>query len=263
VFRSGERSGRPFLSSIAVLMGLTAGAGVAFASGSIAFQDVKAAPWLAITTPFRFGWPALDLWAILSMILVAMLCMVESMGVFMAISQVVEAPLGERDIASGLRAEGVAVLLGGCLNSFPYSTFSQNAGLIALSGVRSRYVVAVAGGLLIGLGLLPKFAALLAALPRSILGGAGVAMFGMVAAAGIRVLGEVDFRRANNQFIVAVSLGLGLGVSSAPEALAKLPAALRLLCSDGIVVGSLAAILLNLILGRDKGTKSAAARRSP
>ena len=124
-------------------------------------------------------------------------------------------------------------------------------------------MVAVAGGLLIGLGLLPKFAALLAALPRSILGGAGVAMFGMVAAAGIRVLGEVDFRRANNQFIVAVSLGLGLGVSSAPEALAKLPAALRLLCSDGIVVGSLAAILLNLILGRDKGTKSAAARRSP
>lgn len=249
IYHMGERKQRPFLSSIAVLLGLVLGAIVAFASGGVSLHETIRAPWLAITTPFRFGWPAWNPWAMLSMILVSVLCMVESIGVFMAISQVVGIPLEERDITRGLRAEGVAVLLGGSLNSFPYTTFSQNAGLVALSHVKSRFVVAAAGAMLIGLGLLPKFAALLAALPKSVLGGAGVAMFGMVAASGIRVLSEVNFRRSQNLFIVAVSLGLGLGVSNAPDALAELPTALRLLFSDGIVVGSLAAILLNIVLG--------------
>lgn len=250
VFHFGERRSHSFLASIAVLIGLAVGALVAALLGWVSFAEVARAPWLAITTPLRFGWPALNLWAVLSMLLVAMLCMIESMGVFMALSKVVGVPLAEQDVARGLRAEGVAVVLGGLLNSFPYTTFSQNAGLVALSRVKSRYVVAVAGALLMGLGLLPKFAALLAALPKAVLGGAGVVMFGMVAASGIRVLGEVDFGRAQNLFIVAVALGLGLGVSTTPQALGQLPPALRLLCSDGIVVGSLAAITLNAALNR-------------
>lgn len=254
VFHVGEKRGHGFVSSIAVLIGLITGALVAAALGLISVAEVQHAPWLAVTTPLRFGLPQLSLWAVLSMLLVAVLCMVESMGVFMALSKVVGVPLREEDVARGLRAEGLAVVLGGVLNSFPYTTFSQNAGLVALSRVKSRYVVAMAGGLLICLGLLPKFAALLAALPKAVLGGAGVVMFGTVAASGIRVLGEVDFGRSQNLFIVAVSLGLGLGVSTTPQALTQLPPALRLLCSDGIVVGSVAAIALNAALNRNQSS---------
>jgi xanthine permease len=144
----------------------------------------------------------------------------------------------------------VAVLLGGCLNSFPYTTFSQNAGLVGMSRVYSRHVVAIAGLLLCLLGLLPRFGALVAALPPAVLGGAGVALFGMVAASGIRMLGEADLGRRENLFVVAVSVGLGLGVSMMPQALTRLPPAVRLICADGIVISTLSAVILNQLVPR-------------
>ena len=248
------RRGSGFLGSVAVLIGLVVGALCALALGRLSVGELAgdpAAPWLAVVTPFRFGWPRLDGWAILTMTLVALLCSVESMGVFLAVGRIVGVPVDEARVARGLRAEGLAMVLGGCLNSFPYTTFSQNAGLVALTGVRSRFVVAAAGAILVLLGALPRLAGLFAAIPKAVLGGAGVALFGMVAAAGVRMLSEVDFRRPENLYIVACSLGLGLGVATVPGAFAGLPEGpLRLLCSDGIVVGSLTAVLLNLLLGR-------------
>lgn len=247
------RRGRGFLSAIAVLLGLLLGAAVALLLGRMSLRGVVAEPWVAVTTPFRFGWPRFDLTAVLTMTLVALLCSIESIGVFFGVGRMVGVEVDEPRIARGLRAEGVAMILGGCFNSFPYTTFSQNAGLVALTAVRSRYVVAAAGGLLVLLGLFPKFAALLAAVPKSVLGGAGVAMFGMVAASGIRVLSEVDFKRAENLYVVACSLGLGVGIAAAPGALAALPEGpLRLVCSDGIVVGTLAAVLLNALFNTSK-----------
>ena len=248
------RRGSGFLGSVAVLIGLVVGSLVALALGRMSAGELAgdpAAPWLAVVTPFRFGWPRLDAWAILTMTLVALLCSVESMGVFLAVGRIVGVPVDEARVARGLRAEGLAMMLGGCLNSFPYTTFSQNAGLVVLTGVRSRFVVAAAGAILVLLGALPRLSGLLAAMPKAVLGGAGVALFGMVAASGVRMLSEVDFRRTENLYIVACALGLGLGVATAPDAFAGLPEGpLRLLCSDGIVVGSLTAVLLNLLLGR-------------
>lgn len=248
------RRGSGFLGSVAVLIGLVVGSLLALALGRISPGELAGdpgAPWLAVVTPFRFGWPRLDGWAVLTMTLVALLCSVESMGVFLAVGRIVGVPVDEARVARGLRAEGLAMVLGGCLNSFPYTTFSQNAGLVALTGVRSRFVVAAAGAILVLLGALPRLAGLFAAIPKAVLGGAGVALFGMVAAAGVRMLSEVDFRRPENLYIVACSLGLGLGVATVPGAFAGLPEGpLRLLCSDGIVVGSLTAVLLNLLLGR-------------
>jgi xanthine permease len=248
------RRGSGFIGSVAVLIGLGVGSGVALALGRMSVIRLAGDPepaWVAVTTPFRFGWPKFNLVAILTMCLVALLCSIESMGVFFAIGRLTGIDVDEQRIARGLRAEGVAMAIGGCLNSFPYTTFSQNAGLVALSGVHSRFVVAAAGGILMLLGLLPRLAALLAAIPKAVLGGAGVALFGMVAASGIRMLSEVDFQRTENLYIVACALGLGLGVATVPGALAGLPEGpLRLLCSDGIVVGSLTAVGLNGLLSR-------------
>jgi xanthine permease len=248
------RRGGGFLGSVAVLIGLGVGTLAALVLGRLRPGELAgdpAAPWLAVVTPFRFGWPRLDGWAVLTMSLVALLCSIESMGVFLAVGRIVGVPVDERRVARGLRAEGLAMVLGGCLNSFPYTTFSQNAGLVALTGVRSRFVVAAAGGLLLLLGALPRLAGLFAALPKAVLGGAGIALFGTVAASGVRMLAEVDFRRSENLYIVACALGLGLGVATVPGAFAGLPEGpLRLLCSDGIVIGSLTAVLLNLLLGR-------------
>lgn len=248
------RRGGGFLGSVAVLIGLGVGTLAALVLGRLRPGELvgdPAAPWLAVVTPFRFGWPRLDGWAVLTMSLVALLCSIESMGVFLAVGRIVGVPVDERRVARGLRAEGLAMVLGGCLNSFPYTTFSQNAGLVALTGVRSRFVVAAAGGLLLLLGALPRLAGLFAALPKAVLGGAGIALFGTVAASGVRMLAEVDFRRSENLYIVACALGLGLGVATVPGAFAGLPEGpLRLLCSDGIVIGSLTAVLLNLLLGR-------------
>ena len=246
------RRGSGFLASVAVLIGLGVGAVAALGVGKMSLSLPGAERvWVAVPTPFRFGWPRLDAVAVATMTLVAVLCSIESMGVFLAMGRITGLPVDEERIARGLRAEGVAMILGGCLNSFPYTTFSQNAGLVALSGVRSRFVVAAAGVILLFLGVLPPLALLCAALPRAVLGGAGVALFGMVAASGIRMLAEVDFQRRENLYIVACSLGLGLGAATAPAAFAALPEGpLRLLFSDGIVLGSLSAVGLNLLLGR-------------
>lgn len=239
--------GRGFLRSIAVLLGLGAGAVICYALGGIDASAVAREPWLQLVTPLRFGVPRLDAAAVLTMALVALVCAVESMGIFYAVGRLVGAEPDERRMSAGLRAEGLAIALGGCLNSFPYTTFSQNAGLVALTGVRSRFVVAAAGGILVALGCLPKLAALLAVLPPAVLGGAGVALFGMVAAAGIAVLRRVDLDRTGNQFVIAASLGVGLGVTHLPQALEKLPPTLRLVLGDGIVAGTLCAVLLNLL----------------
>ena len=248
-----SRWGRGFLRTIAVLLGLLGGSVVAACVGKMTLAGVVAEPWVQITTPFWFGPPQFHLTAILSMSLVGLVCMIESNGVFMAMGQITGRPITDHDLTRGLRAEGAAIFLGGCLNSFPYTTFSQNAGLVALTGVKSRYVVAMAGAILVALGLLPKFAALVAGIPVAVLGGAGIVMFGMVAAAGIRILGEVDFEREHNMFIVAVSVGLGLGVTVVPQAFAVVPQSVRWLFSEGIVVGSLAAVFLNLIFNGSQG----------
>lgn len=240
------RSG--FLSTISVLLGLLAGALVAAALGRMSLAGVRAEPWLAVPTPFWFGIPKLHGVAILTMSLVAIVCMVESLGVFFAVGKIVGRELGAEDLARGLRAEGVAMVLGGCFNSFPYTTYGQNAGLVALTGVRSRYVVAMAGAILVVLGLLPRFAALAAAVPAAVLGGAGVVMFGMIAASGIRMLAAVDLGDRRNLFVVAVAVGLGLGVSMVPQSLALVPGSVKWIFTDGIVIGTLTAVLLNSVL---------------
>ncbi|AZU62112.1 nucleobase:cation symporter-2 family protein [Neobacillus mesonae] len=236
-----------FARAISVLIGLIVGTLVASFMGLVNFSAVSEASWFHIIQPFYFGLPTFNFSAILTMTLVAIVSMIESTGVFLALGDVCERKLDSKDIKKGLRAEGLAVALGGIFNSFPYTTFSQNVGLVALTKVKTRNVVMTAGVMLMILGLLPKVAALTTIIPTAVLGGAMIPMFGMVIASGIKMLSAVDFSRNENSLIVACSIGIGLGAAVVPVMFEQLPDNLRLLVENGIVIGSVTAVILNIV----------------
>ncbi|KKK32901.1 xanthine permease [Salinicoccus sediminis] len=239
--------GRGFVKSIAILLGIMIGTGVSAFFGLVDFSAVGESSWFHLPQVFYFGMPEFHLAPILTMILVAVVSLVESTGVYFALGDITDKELGEEDLKRGYRAEGLAILFGGLFNSFPYTTFSQNVGLVQLSGVRSNHIIYIAGGMLILLGLVPKIGALTLAIPTSVLGGAMLAMFGMVISYGIKMLSNVDFEKQENLMIVGISVGMGLGVTAVPELFAALPERISVLTDSGIVMGSLTAIILNIV----------------
>lgn len=236
-----------FIRSIAILLGILAGTLAASFMGMVDFSAVKEASWFHLPKLFFIETPEFHIMPIVTMTLVAIVSLVESTGVYFALSDICEKKINEHDIARGYRSEGIAIVLGGIFNAFPYTTFSQNVGLLQLSGVKSKNIIYTAAGMLVLLGLVPKIGAFTTIIPSSVLGGAMVAMFGMVIASGIKMLGQVDFSSQENLLIVACSVGLGLGVTVVPEMFGNLPASVRILTDSGIVLGSLTAVLLNLV----------------
>ncbi|OOM14425.1 nucleobase:cation symporter-2 family protein [Clostridium saccharobutylicum] len=240
-----------FFQAISVLNGIILGTIVAAFMGKVDFSIVANAKWISIVHPFNFGLPKFDLGSIIMMTFVMLTVMIESTGTFIGISNVCEKKLTEKDIVRGLRAEGIATLLGGIFNSFPYTTFNQNLGLLALSKVKSRYVVIASGAILVALGLIPKFAALATIIPQPVIGGATTIMFAMVAVAGIQMLSSVDFNKSTNMMVVACSIGLGLGITAVPDLLAQTPTIFKSIFSSGIVTTSVVAVVLNAFLNYD------------
>lgn len=236
-----------FFKAISILIGLLTGTVVAILLGIVDFTPVKEASFIHMVQPFYFGTPTFEWSAILTMILVAMVSLVESTGVYFALGDICEKELDEKDLAKGYRAEGIAVVLGGIFNSLPYTTFSQNVGLVQMSGVKSRKIILVTGLMLVTLGFVPKIAALTIIIPKPVLGGAMIAMFGMVIAQGVKMLAKTFQASEANSMIIACSVGIGLGVTVAPELFAEFPKSLQMFTSSGIVAGSLTAILLNII----------------
>ena len=235
-----------FLGNIAVLLGIVIGFIVAWAIGKVNFADFQKAAWVDVIYPFQLATPKFDLVSTLSMCLVMLVVMVESTGMFLAIGEITGRRIEQRDLTRGLLTDGLGTLIGGIFNTFPYTSFSQNVGLVGVTGVRSRWVTAVGGVILLILGLIPKLGALVTAVPLFVLGGAGIVMFGMVAATGIRILSNVDFKgNRNNLFIVAISIGFGMIPLVAPTFFGQLPKNLEPLLNSGIVLASIAAVLLN------------------
>ncbi|CAH1058419.1 nucleobase:cation symporter-2 family protein [Paenibacillus pseudetheri] len=241
-----------FLRSISVLVGLVAGTAIAYGMGIVNFSTVGDASWVSIAQPFYFGWPEFSLTAIFTMIIVNIVSMVESTGVYFAVGKVIDQKVEQKQIVNGLRSEGVAIMLGGIFNAFPYTAFSQNVGLISLSRIKTRNVIFAAGGIMIVLGLLPKLAALTTIVPNAVLGGAMIVMFGSVAVSGISILSDVDLRKDGNLLIAACSIAVGLGSATLPAMFAELPEFARMLLQNGIVSGSLTAIVLNIVLSKTK-----------
>ncbi|WP_050615372.1 nucleobase:cation symporter-2 family protein [Bacillus testis] len=236
-----------FMRSIAVLLGLVLGTVAAYFMGMVNMESVAEASWLHMPQPFFLGTPTFHLTPILTMTLVAIVSLVESTGVYFALGDICEKKISEKDLANGYRAEGTAIVLGGIFNSFPYTTFSQNVGLVQISGVKTKNVIYAAAGFLIVFGLVPKIGALTTIVPSAVLGGAMVAMFGMVVASGIKMLSQVNFASQENLLIIACSVGMGLGVTVVPDLFAQLPENIKILTNNGIVAGSLTAIFLNII----------------
>jgi uric acid transporter len=239
-----------FLANISVLLGMMLGFVIALALGLVNFAGVGQAAWFAPVYPFAFGAPTFDLAAIASLCLVMVVVMVESLGMFLALGDLTRRPVNHDDASRGLRTDGLGTLIGGIFNTFPHSSFSQNIGLVGITGVRSRWVVVVSGVLLTSLGLLPKLSNFIASIPVIVLGGAGIAMFGMVAATGIKILSKVNYESKNNLLIVAVSLGVGTIPLVAPTFFHKLPQWTGALTHSGITLSAIVAILLNAFFNR-------------
>jgi len=235
-----------FLSNIAVLIGIAVGGVTAAALGMMHFDAVGEAQWFALITPLHFGLPTFDPVMVLTMVLVMIVVMIESTGMFLALSEMCAKPVTQKQLAAGLRADGLGTMLGGIFNTFPYTSFSQNVGLVGVTGVRSRFVCVAGGVIMIVLGLIPKMGALVESLPTTVLGGAGLVMFGMVAATGVRILSRVDFTdNRHNLFVVAVSIGMAMIPVVAPDFKQWMPHAIHPLIHSGILLAAISAVLLN------------------
>ena len=242
-----QRLFKGFMGTLSVLLGLVIMTGVAFAMGKTDFSGVGESSWVAVTQPFFFGLPQFSITAIFAMIIVMAVTAVETTGDVFATGEVVGKRIAPRDIANALRADGLSTLLGGVLNSFPYTCFAQNVGLVRLTRVKSRWVVTAAGVFMIVLGLLPKAAAIVAAIPQPVIGGASLAMFANVAVVGIQTLSKVDLRDNRNAVIVSTSIGLALLVTLKPGIVTVMPSWLQIIFGSGVTIGSLTAIILNLL----------------
>jgi uracil-xanthine permease len=243
-----------FIANISVLLGIVAGCAVAMAMGKMNFDKVAKANWFDFVTPFAFGMPTFDPVMILTMTLVMIVVMIESTGMFLALSDITGKKIDQPELAAGLRTDGLGTLIGGVFNTFPYTSFSQNVGLVGVTGVRSRYVTVAGGIIMVILGLLPKMAAFVEAIPQFVLGGAGLVMFGMVAATGIRILSTVDYKgNRNNLYIVALAIAFGLIPLVAPRWTQQMTPSLHPLLDSGILLTAIAAVVLNLFFNGAKG----------
>ncbi|OZU87802.1 xanthine permease [Virgibacillus indicus] len=250
------RFSKGFTRSISILIGLVAGTIVAAFMGKVNFDAVIEASVFHMVEPFYFGMPTFEWSAILTMILVAMVSLVESTGVYFALSDITKKKLNEKDLSSGYRAEGLAIVIGGIFNAFPYTAFSQNVGLIQMTGVKSKKVILIMGIMLVTLGFIPKIAAVTTIIPTAVLGGAMIAMFGMVVSQGIKMLSNVLTNSPENSMIIACSVGMGLGVTVVPELFSQFPSSVQILTSNGIVAGSVTAIALNIVFNMIPSKKS-------
>ncbi|HEP1253513.1 TPA: purine permease [Streptococcus pyogenes] len=242
-----------FVKSISILIGLVAGTLVSAMMGLVDTTPVVEASWIHVPTPFYFGMPTFEITSIVMMCIIATVSMVESTGVYLALSDLTNDQLDEKRLRNGYRSEGIAVFLGGLFNTFPYTGFSQNVGLVQISGIKTRRPIYYAAGILVVIGLLPKFGAMAQMIPSPVLGGAMLVLFGMVALQGMQMLNRVDFLKNEYNFIIAaVSISAGLGFNGT-NLFASLPETAQMFLTNGIVIATLTSVVLNLVLnGKDK-----------
>ncbi len=247
-----------FTKAISILLGIVLGTAFAAILGKVSLAPVAAASWFHLPTPFFLGVPTFHYSAIITMIIIALTSMIESTGVYFALADLTGRKLTNQDMAKGYRAEGLAVVLSGLFNTFPYSTFSQNVGVVRLSGVKTKQPIYYAAVILILIGLLPKFGALATIIPTSVLGGAMIVLFGTIGIQGTTILRTVDFGKERNLMIAAISIGAGIGVTVYPQIFQQLPELIRLVIENAVVVTSVLAVFLNIVLpGREKGEVTA------
>ena len=241
---------RGFLSVAAVLIGLIAGYLVAMAMGDVSFAGLDRASWFALPAPFALGFEVN--WAIvIGMCLMAFVSAIETVG---DVSGIAKGGAGreatDEEIQGATFADGLGTAIAGVFGGLPNTSFSQNVGLVAMTGVMSRHVVTCGALLLVIAGMIPKVGALVNTIPIQVLGGGVIVMFGMVAAAGVNMLSDVNWNR-RNMVIFAISLSIGLGLQQVPDAMAFLGSTMKMLLTSGLLPAAIVAIILNLLLPED------------
>lgn len=244
-----SKTGQGLLSRLSILLAIVAGTIIAILMGKADVSSIFASTssFFAIPSPLHFGWPKFDLAASISMTIAMLVIMTETTADLLAIGEVVGTKVDSKRFTAGLRADMASGLIAPFFGSFPQSAFAQNIGLVAVTGVKSRYVVAMGGVLLILMGVFPFMGAIVTLIPAPVLGGAGVLLFGSVAASGVRMLGPVNYEGNMNLVIVAVTLSVGILPTAEPHFYDQFPVWFQTIAQSGISSAAIVAVLLNLL----------------
>ena len=251
-----SKVGSATISRLSILLAMVGGTIVAVVTGMADFSRVGNGPIVAFPTPFHLGAPTFEVAAIISMVIVVLVILTETMADILAVGEIVGTKVDSKRIAAGLRADMGSSLIAPIFGSFTQSAFAQNVGLVAVTKIRSRYVVAAGGVILVLLGLLPVLGRVVAAVPTAVLGGAGIVLFGTVAASGIRTLAKVEYKNNMNLIIVAASIGFGMIPIAAPTFYDQFPSWFATIFHSGISSAAVMAILLNLLFNHLKAGNS-------
>lgn len=249
--------GRGIFSAAAIVIGMIVGYIVCWVLGMIDFSPVAQAPLFAVPHPFKFGM-TFSVSGIIGMSIAYLVTVMESTGNFLAISDATETELTGQKLSRGVFCEGLGSALAAVFSTTPFSSFSQNVGVIAITGVASRHVVALTGGLLLIAGLFPIISAVVVTIPQPVLGGAGLVMFAMIVSAGVKILGRIPHTKRNS-LIIAVSVAFGMAVTVRPELLHGMSPFVEVVFGSGITAGSISALLLNKVLPADNAAEEALA----
>ena len=235
------------ISNAAILIGLVAGYIAAMAMGMVSFSGVTKAAWFQVPTVMPYGFE-ISIGAVIGVTLVSIVSAIETVG---DTSATTKAGAGrdatDGEIAGATYADGLGTAVAAVFGGLPNTSFSQNVGIVGMTGIMSRHVVTIAGAILIVCGLIPKIGAVVASMPLPVLGGGVIVMFGMVAAAGMNMLTEVKMSR-RNMVIISVSLAVGLGLNLVPSAVQYLPGIWKTLATSAVAPTALLAVILNLAL---------------
>nr|WP_309126041.1 nucleobase:cation symporter-2 family protein [Kocuria sp.] len=242
-----SKVGSAAISRLSILLGLVLGTVLAAVLGKADFSKVADGAIFAFPQPLAFGPPVFEVAGILSMFIVVLVILTETTADIIAVGEIVDTKVDKRRIADGLRADMASSAVAPLFNGFTQSAFAQNVGLVAITGVKSRFVVTAGGAILVILGLLPVLGRVVAAVPPPVLGGAGIVLFGSVAASGIRTLAKVDYKNGANLIIVATSIGFGMLPIALPEIYDRFPGWFETIFHSGISSAAVMAVLLNLL----------------
>lgn len=249
-----NRTRNPYIRVASIVIAMLVGVALAYFMGMVDTSKMSETALIALPVPMQYGL-SFDWSLFIPLVLIFLITALEAIGDITATSEVsgepVKGPVYMKRIKGGVLADGLNSALAAVFNSFPNSTFSQNNGVILLTGVASRYVGYFIAGMLVLLGLFPGVASFVQLIPEPVLGGATIVMFGTIAAAGIRIIARVDLdRRAI--LIMALSFSMGLGIAQKPEILQFMPDFVKSIFSTGVAAGGITAILLNLLLPETK-----------
>lgn len=242
--------GSPLISAASIVIGMLVGYVVSLAFGLVDFSSVANASFFALPSPLHFGL-TFPISGIVAMSIAYLVTIVESSADFFALGGATKTEITGKHLRSGVLCDGLGSAFAAIVSTTPFSSFSQNIGVISLTGVASRFVVATTGVILVLCGLFPVLGAVIVSIPLPVLGGAGIIMFAMIISAGIQMLNQVE-RTRRNALIIAIAIGCGLAVTTRPEILTNLPDFIKEIFGSGITIGAVVALLLNLLLPSNK-----------